>query len=619
MDMRYLGNKENFVHEIVNLMTRCGLMKKKMIFFDAFCGTGAVSKVVAETHDVILNDNLISAATYAYGRLIGSRCSFEKLEKNPFVILNGSRNTKEGFNYLNYSPAKSCRMYFTEENAARIDYFRGQIEQWYTEDKITLDEYRYLLACLIEAVSSVSNTAGVYGAYLKHWDKRALKDITIEPIAQQDCFFLNDVTLYNKKIESIIESVQCDILYLDPPYTQNQYGTQYHLLETLILNDSPSISKVTGSRYTGPLRSDWSYDVRAHILLDELLAKTKAKHIILSYNNDGLMSKEFITSLMKIYGKEETFTFIKVPFKKYNNHKTFSGREHYEYIFYIEKKDHNPVIQSPLNYIGSKAKMVNVIREKASQITPDVFLDVFGGGFNVGINFQYKQLVYNDILTPVVSLMRMFKDIPTEKLVKEIRKIIKEHSLSANNRASYEKLRDIYNGGEKYFKNPQILYALILHGFQQQIRFNNSGEFNNPSGSRYFNDSIFAKLISFCRVIKDQNILFLNENFNDVLKKAEKGSLVYLDPPYRNTVGAYNDGKRGGTGWNIGLENQLLKLIDSLDKRGVWFIFSYIIKNKTKINKNILDWLAARSYSVQEVEETQGRYNDRKEVIISNF
>ena len=57
----------------------------------------------------------------------------------------------------------------------------------------------------------------------------------------------------------------------------------------------------------------------------------------------------------------------------------------------------------------------------------------------------------------------------------------------------------------------------------------------------------------------------------------------------------------------------------SLDKRGVWFIFSYIIKNKAKVNKNILDWLAVRSYSVQEVVETQGRYNDRKEVIISNF
>ena len=80
-------------------------------------------------------------------------------------------------------------MYFTAENAGKIDYYRFQIEKWKTEEKINENEYCYLLACLIEAVSSVANIAGVYGAFLKKWDSRALKEITIDNINIYDEFY----------------------------------------------------------------------------------------------------------------------------------------------------------------------------------------------------------------------------------------------------------------------------------------------------------------------------------------------------------------------------------------------------------------------------------------------
>ncbi|HEM2083674.1 TPA: DNA adenine methylase, partial [Listeria monocytogenes] len=148
-----------------------------------------------------------------------------------------------------YSPGGSERMYFNEKNAGRIDYFRQTVEEWFNKELINYNEYCYLLACLIESVSHVSNTAGVYGAFLKRWDSRALKDIKfIEVISYEKKNIKAD--FYNSKLEDIIEDVECDVLYLDPPYTQNQYGTQYHLLETLVLYDNPSISPVTGSRKT---------------------------------------------------------------------------------------------------------------------------------------------------------------------------------------------------------------------------------------------------------------------------------------------------------------------------------------------------------------------------------
>lgn len=132
-------------------------------------------------------------------------------------------------------------MYLSEHNAGRIDYFRQTIEDWYTIGNLSEEEYAYLLACLVESVSFVSNTAGVYGAFLKKWDDRALKDIIFLDVSD-GVVSNNPIIKTTGKIEDIIEDVPCDILYLDPPYTQNQYGTQYHLLETLVLMISQNLS-----------------------------------------------------------------------------------------------------------------------------------------------------------------------------------------------------------------------------------------------------------------------------------------------------------------------------------------------------------------------------------------
>ena len=110
------------------------------------------------------------------------------------------------------------------------------------------------------------------------------------------------------------------------------------------------------------MRSDWSKEFKANILFDKILAKTKAKYVILSYNNDGFMSKEFIESAMKRYGKPETFVCKKISYKKYQNWKSQNENAHFEYLFFVEKKDIAQVnYESPLNYIGNKSILVNKI------------------------------------------------------------------------------------------------------------------------------------------------------------------------------------------------------------------------------------------------------------------
>ena len=333
--MRYLGNKESIAETIKNIILDKVQITTETVLFDAFCGTGSVANIFKNICSLVVNDNLNCMATYTYGRLVASTCKFTKLGFDPFEYLNNSERSINGYFWQSYSPGKSNRMYFTEENAKRIDYFRKTIEDWFSNDLLTENEYKYLLFCLIESVSSVSNTAGVYGAFLKKWDNRALKKIDFHNIGD-NIPLLSNVQSYTRKIEEIISDIDCDILYLDPPYTQNQYGTQYHLLETLILDDEPeNISIVTGSRNTAPMRSDWSKKYKVHILLDKVVAETKAKHIFLSYSSAGDMSKDYIEAVLKRYGVEETFACYKIPYKKYENWKSENKNDHFEYIFYI--------------------------------------------------------------------------------------------------------------------------------------------------------------------------------------------------------------------------------------------------------------------------------------------
>lgn len=614
--MRYLGNKDSIVGQIKNLLAEKGLLEENLTFFDAFCGTGAVADYFKDIFHIKINDILSCMVYYAKGRLVANHCTFENLVFNPIDYLNSNAETRQGFIYKNYSPAESERMYFTPENAGRIDYFREQIEEWKNDGKINDGEYAYLLACLIDSVSFVSNTAGVYGAFLKKWDSRAVKPIQFLKLTANSGNS-KSVSTYNAKIEDIISDVDCDILYIDPPYTQNQYGTQYHLLETLILNDNPQISKVTGSRYTAPYRSDWSKEYKAHILFDKIIEKTKAKYIVFSYNNDGFLSKDFIEANLKRYGKEETFVCKKISYKKYQNWKTSGGENHFEYLFFIEKKAANEVTYDcPLNYTGSKAKMVKEIKENIP--AKSTFVDLFGGGFNVGINVNNSHIVYNDINYIVKDLIQSFKDEDTYSYLLAIKNYTRKFALEKGNADAYKKAREYYNSLPQKKRDPKLLFTLIMYGFQQQIRFNSNHEFNNPSGNRWFNDFVLEKFISFSKHIKEIDCEFSTKNFIEFEDISDSDIFFYMDPPYRMTTGVYNDGKRGFDGWTVEHEKKLLSFADDLTKHHIPFMLSYVIEHNGQTNHNVLAWVKKNSYTIISISG-QGRYADRKEVLIKNY
>ena len=101
------------------------------------------------------------------------------------------------------------------------------------------------------------------------------------------------------------------------------------------------------------------------------------------------MTKKFIDACMKRYGKPDTYQCKKIDYKRYENWKSKRGKKHFEYLFFIELKESKEVkYASPLNYIGSKAKLIDEIRNHLPEDEIGTFVDAFGGGFNVGIDFH---------------------------------------------------------------------------------------------------------------------------------------------------------------------------------------------------------------------------------------
>lgn len=617
--MRFLGNKSSLIDDIVETIEGTGLLNAqetndRLTFFDAFSGTGTVSNALKDKFNIIINDNLRWAAIYSYGRVVGNNCKFYNLDIDPFVYFNEPEHRYTGLITKNYTPYASNRMYFSIENGEKIDFCRKKIETWYKKELINHDEYCFLLACLIESLSRVANIAGVYGAFLKHWDSRALKPMEFIKLEVNDADF-SKVEYHNSFVEDVIGEVDCDILYLDPPYTQNQYGTQYHLLETLVLDDNPPMSKITGSRPTGPMRSDWSKDNKVHILLDRIISSTKANHIFMSYSSNGIMKKDYIEAVLKRYGKVETYFCKELNYKKYENWKSRNKNDNYEYLFYIEKKDIAAInYESPLNYIGSKAQLINDIKTYLPNKI-DTFIDLFGGGFNVGINSNANKVIYNDVNFFVSGLIRSFLEIDTYKYIQKVKSYIKKYNLEPEATDSYKKIRQDYNDIEIEKRDPIMLFTIIMYGFQQQIRFNNSHGFNNPVGMRWFNNKVLEKLISFSRKIREYDIEIFSTDFEEI--EVPPNSFVYLDPPYRLTTGSYNDGKRGFNGWDIQQEKRLFNYLDLLNQKQISFMLSYVKGHNGNTNYQLEEWLEKSNYTVINIDSIKGRKRD--EVLIINY
>ena len=353
--MNYIGSKLSLLDFISSSINQViGKNKEAQVFCDLFAGTGAVGTHFKKLgYKIIAND--IQYYSFVLNRhYIGNHQELEfnglKNEVEQLNKTNSKANNKnlvceylnnlhgiKGFIYENYSldgtkNKEEKRQYFSDENAMRCDAIRQKIEEWKNKNLVSEDEYYFLLASLIESIDKTANTASVYGAFLKALKKSAQKNFALKPAE----LIINDHEhqIFNEDINSLIGKISGDILYLDPPYNQRQYATNYHLLETIAKYDNPKIHGKTGLREYQDQKSLYCSRVQVKKIFKDLILKANAKYIFLSYNNEGLMSLEDIKEIMSLRGNYGFFS------KEYGRFKADDKREQKsnkttEYLHYV--------------------------------------------------------------------------------------------------------------------------------------------------------------------------------------------------------------------------------------------------------------------------------------------
>lgn len=652
--MRYIGSKSKLLDIISETLSK-HLYGWETTFCDLFGGTNIVGSHFKEKFEIISNDLLYFSYINAKATIENNGgLTFRGLKavgiKSPLAYLQEQANAyihSDKINYyeLNYSPTGEAQ-YFSVENAKRIDFIRDTIDEWRANFLITELEEAYLIACLLNAVPKVSNITGTYGAYLKTWDKRALKPLVLEPITVIDnhrhnkCFNEDSIRLANR--------ITADITYIDTPYNNRQYASNYHLLENIAKNDKPSLHGKTRIFDWQYAKSEFSVKNQAEDAMNRLIQSIHSTHVMLSYSNEGLIDREALVQIIEKYAVKGTIEEIKIPYRKYKSKIPSESDSLYELLFYFQRKEgshqmfstkdertntltktsvwscRSPrYIKSPLNYIGGKYKLLDQIIPLFPQ-NISTFLDLFSGGANVGINVSAKKYIFNDMNTRINELFRYFMSSDADSIISEIKEVIRQWGLSKENEEAYLMFRDYYN------KNPEpiLLYTLVSFSYNYQFRFNNAMQYNNPFGRNrsHFSSRMEENLRRFVTKLHEIDACFTDNYFEEYdYRSLSSQDFVYLDPPYLITTGSYNDGNRGFKNWGKNEETQLYKLLVKLNERDIRYALSNVIEHKGKENKQLIEFINSNDVTVHYLDFNydNSSHNSKSkgslEVLVTNY
>ena len=318
----------------------------------------------------------------------------------------------------------------------------------------------------------------------------------------------------------------------------------------------------------------------------------------------------------------------------------------------IAKKE--KFINNCWNYFGGKGVLLPQILPLVPKSINN-YIEIFSGGFTVGLNVEAKRYFYNDKSLPMVNMVRTFKENDTQQILRWIDQYILEYGLIKGNLPKEEKLilqdrkncpkevrellqakmgvpgymllRDKYNSIKvNTVEKDIILYTLICFAFNNQLGFNGSGDYNIPKGNgrSNFNSSLRNKLEIFSNFTKRVDLQISSEDFNYFKEfPFEENDFVYNDPPYILSDSAYD--RSIETRWDVQKEKELLEFLDYLNSKKVNFMLSNVVEHKGKTNDLLLEW--SNKYSMYELDKNYGNCNYQvkkdkgitREVVVINY
>ena len=285
------------------------------------------------------------------------------------------------------------------------------------------------------------------------------------------------------------------------------------------------------------------------------------------------------------------------------------------------------MVKSPIFYMGNKERL---IKKGLIELFPNninTFIDLFCGSgvVSLNVNAKNKILIDNDI--NIINLINYFKNNNPNNVIKDVEEIINNYQLPtfSTDARKFKGDRNIFKEKYNILKNDynnsrsiKLLYVLNIFSNSHMLRFNSRGEFNMPFGNGYFTDKCKENILNNTY---NELTTLINSDFRDInIDLLKKDDFIYLDPPYLNTDATYNENK----GWSINDENDLYKICEKLNNKGIKFGLSNVFQNKGIENKKIIQWCEDNNWNVYLFDKFTycacGKGNaDSKEVFITNY
>ena len=337
----YIGNKRkllDIIHEAIQLT---GLYSGT--FVDLFSGSTVVARFAKQLgYRVLANDWEPYSEQIAIGTVtLNEIPAFAELggHLKVFEMLN-SLQPIEGYISLHLCPKdddnpnhESERQFFMRKNGMKIDAMREKIAEWQDEEKLSSGEFGYLMAAFVYSVSYVSNTSGVFKGFHRGWGgsrgaalHRICSDFELVPPVVHDNKKENittreDAGVLVSNLTKILGE-RPEIVYLDMPYNQHPYGSNYHVLNTIVLWDKPELPRNITRGTKAAIRKDWrterrsayNYRNRATAEFKKLVDSIDAKFILTSYSTEGNIPLE---DLMAILGGKGSIRVVKREYIRY--------------------------------------------------------------------------------------------------------------------------------------------------------------------------------------------------------------------------------------------------------------------------------------------------------------
>ena len=328
------------------------LQKNKLKTFDVFSGSGIAARYFKQFSDLLIVNDLekYSAVINECYLSNESELDFPLLrEYYQELISKSNQGLIKGLISEIYAPVDDNnikpneRVFYTSRNAMYIDTMRQLI------DRIPQNDQKYFLAPLLSEASIHANTSGVFKGFYKNREtgigqfggknRNALFRITGDINLPFPVFsnFSCDTIIYNNDSNELIKKLpEVDLAYLDPPYNQHPYGSNYFMLNLILDYKYPEkTSKISG------IPEDWNrsaYNKENHALnaLTNLVENIKAKYLLISFNSEGFINVEQMMNMLNRFGK---FEILETKYNVFRGSRNLKTREIHvkEYLYLLEK------------------------------------------------------------------------------------------------------------------------------------------------------------------------------------------------------------------------------------------------------------------------------------------